>query len=107
MRIWRCSGVGVVTGNGIVREQSQGLDIVACCKMLKRPNANVTCSNAGEHTAQEGPFLAHYSFPGGNGRECSGSGNAERGHGFADNVFADYGAKGGFAITAARERRAS
>ena len=90
----------------MIGEQSQGIDIVACEKILKRPDANVTGSNAGEHRPKERPFLPHDSFAGGNRGERPGRGNPERGHGFADNVFADHRAERRFAIAAAREWRA-
>ena len=66
----------------------------------------MTCRDAGEYTAREPPFLAPYAFAGGHSGQRSRGGNSERGHGFANNVFAEYGAEGGFAIAAARERRA-
>ena len=67
----------------------------------------MTCSNAGEHSAEERPFLAHYSFAGGNSGERPGRGNSERGHSFADNVFAEHRAERRFAIAAPREWRAA
>ena len=53
-----------------------------------------------------GPVLAHDPFAGGNSGQRPRGGNSQRGHGFADNVFAEHRAEGGFAIAAARERRA-
>ena len=83
-----------------------GLDVVACAKVLKRSNANVTCRHAGEHSARQEPFRTHDCFRRCHGRERSSRGHAERGHGFADDVFADHRAESGLAIAAAREWRA-
>ena len=66
----------------------------------------MTGRHAGEHGAREQPFLAHDAFAGGHGGQRSRRGHAERGHGFADNVFAEHRAEGGLAVAAAREWRA-
>src|ERR1039457_557724 len=91
-------------GNNMIGEQPEAIDIIACQKILKRSNANVTGSNAGEDAAREPPLLAQDSFASGNRSHRSRCGNSERGHGFAHNVLAEYRAEGGFAIAAARER---
>ncbi len=93
-------------GDGLIGQQSQGVDILASPKILKRSDANVTRRNAREHTARQRPFLAHDSFTGGDSGERAGRGYPERGHRFADNVFTDHRAEGRFAIAAAREWRA-
>ena len=106
IRIWRFGGVRVVPRNGMIRKESQGIDIVACKKVLKGPDANVTGRHAGEHGAEERPFLAHDVFASRNSGECPGRGNPKRGHRFADNVFAEHRAERRFAIATAREWRA-
>ena len=93
-------------GDGVIGEQSQGIGVVACQKILERPDANVTCRNAGEHRAEERSFLAHDLFARGHRGECPGRGNPKRGHGFADDVLAEHRAERRFAIAAAREVRA-
>ena len=90
----------------MIGEQAQRIDILACEKILKRPDANVTGRNPGEHSAEERPFLAPDTFTGGHRSERPGRGHPECGHGFADNVLAEYGAERRLAITAAREWRA-
>ena len=107
IRIWRLSGGRVVSRNDVIGKHLQAINIVACQKILKSPDPNVTYSNASEHAPWQRPFLAHNFLPGCNGGERAGGGNPKSGHGFAHNVFPEDRTEGGFAIAATGESRAS
>ena len=63
----------------------------------------MTGRHTGEHGARQQPFRAHDAFAGRHGGKRSRRGYSERGHGFADDVFADHRAEGCLAIAAAGE----
>ena len=101
---WESSGCfGVVAVNCVVGEGTEGIVVLAGCEVLEGADANVAGGDSGEDPSHDGAFLTVDGLAGGYGGEGSGCRNTEGVHRFADDVFADDGAKGGFAVAATGE----
>ena len=96
-------GFGVVALDGVVGEDAKGFDIVTGVEVLKGANSNVAGGDASEDSAHDMAFLAIDGFAGGDGGEGSRCWNTEGVHRFADDVFAQDGTEGGFAVAATGE----
>ena len=96
-------GFWVVAVDGVVGEGAEGIFVFTGGKVLKGADANVAGGDSGEDAAHDGAFLAIDGFAGGYGGEGAGGGNAEGVHRFADDVFAEDGAEGGFSVAATGE----
>ena len=107
-RIGRVTGLQlrVVPRNGVVQQGANAVGVAARGEILEGADAQVAGRDAREHGAGLGLFTQHL-LPGGHHGQRAGGGNAQREHGFADEVFAQHGAHGRAAVAGAREGRAA
>ena len=89
----------VVPRDRVVGENTKVFDVAPRSKILKRADAQMARCNAGQDAARQRAF-AHDVFAGQHRGERARRRNAKRGHGLADNVFADDRAERGAAIAA-------
>lgn len=98
---------GVVAVDGVVREGAEGIVVFAGSEVLEGSDAEVAGGDAGEDAAHDVAFLAIDCFTRGNGGKGAGGGDSEGVHRFADEVFAQDRAEGGFAVALTGEGSAA
>ena len=97
----------IVAGDRVVGQHPELFGRAAGGEELERAHAQVAGRHAGEHRAGQGASVAKHRFAAGHHRQCAGGGNAQRVHGLAHQVLAQYRAERGLAVAAARKRRAA
>ena len=76
----------VMARDGVVGEKAYGLGVFAGGEILECAHADMAGGDAGDDAAGEHGF-AHHILPGRDGGQRPCSGEAERRHGLADEVF--------------------
>ena len=95
-RLW------VMPRDDVISEAPDRIQIPARREELEGADTDVARRDAGQHRAGQ-RRLAPHRVAGGDGRERSGGRDPKRRHGLADDVFAQNGAEGGTAVSAARK----
>ncbi len=82
-------GLRIMTIDHVVGEQSNSLDVVARGEVLKRAHAHEARGHARQYRSRQRFFPEHRLAGGDRGKRARGR-NAERVHGLADDIFAQY-----------------
>ncbi len=95
-------GFRIVTIDHVIGESSNGIDVVARGEVLERAYAHEARRHP-RHYRPRQRFLAEHGLAGGDRGERARGGYAERMHGFAHEIFAQYRAQRGAPIAPARK----